>query len=409
MDTEQPIVRVPISNTIYQGDVLEVLRTFPDECIHCVVTSPPYWSLRDYGIEGQLGLEATPEEYVSKMVEIFREVRRVLRSDGTLWLNLGDSYASSGVAGPVSGNSTLQNGNGINPKHKNFAFGRAATPEGLKPKDLIGIPWRVALALQADGWWLRSDIIWSKPNPMPESVTDRPTKSHEYVFLMTKSARYFYDGEAIRESNVREWDETNIGVNNRINTGVMEGKVLGRDKNPHCGLAKALPNPNGRNKRTVWTIATQAYSEAHFATFPEKLVEPCILAGTSTEGVCEICGAQYQRVIKQPDFSQQPRRQNCKAEGEMKSKGNGYLTSAGQKWQEWRNENSNVTLGFQLSCTCNASTQPAIVLDPFFGSGTTGVVAKKLGRSYIGIELNPEYIKLAEKRLNYTQPALFAA
>ena len=268
---------------IKQGDAIEVLKTIPDQSINTCVTSPPYWGLRDYGIDGQVGIEETPEEYVAKMVEVFREVKRVLRNDGTLWLNLGDSYA--GNCSQASNNGRAGFGNPrerlVNRKGK-----------GLKPKDLVGIPWRVALALQADGWYLRSDIIWHKPNPIPESVKDRPTKAHEYIFLLSKSPRYYYDYEAIKEP------------------------VTSRQLRPT------------RNRRSVWTVPTRPFPEAHFATFPPELIEPCVLAG------CPIGG---------------------------------------------------------------------VVLDPFVGSGTTLLVATRHHRRSIGIELNPEYIKIAERRLKQIQ------
>jgi len=241
------------------GDCLEVMKTLPDSIAQTCITSPPYWGLRDYGVDSQLGLEKTPEEYVTKMVAVFREVRRVLKDDGTMWLNLGDSYNGSGGAGGDYSSGGLRDGQ---PK-----YGRKFTG-GLKPKDLIGIPWRVAFALQADGWWLRSDIIWSKPNPMPESVTDRPTKAHEYLFLMSKSAKYYYDADAIREPNIWKDDPRNDGERHET-TGKYKSAVSF--------------NSNGRNKRSVWTITTQPFPEAHFAVMPEKLVEPCVLAG-SREG-----------------------------------------------------------------------------------------------------------------------------
>lgn len=247
-------------------DVVEGLRSLPDEVVQCVVTSPPYWGLRDYGVGGQIGLEKTPEEYVQKLVEVFREVRRVLRKDGTLWLNLGDSYAGSGRGG---------NNPEYWPKHKMFGkegyadgiLGRpCSVPEGLKQKDLVGIPWHVAFALQAEGWYLRSDIIWAKPNPMPESVTDRPTKSHEYIFLLTKSPRYYYDAEAIKERGT-------------IPAGTLAAKGSGeREGNRRPPEYKEYDGT--RNKRSVWTITTKPYSEAHFATFPPELPELCIKAGT---------------------------------------------------------------------------------------------------------------------------------
>ena len=336
------------SGTLHQGEVLDILRTLPDESVNCCVTSPPYWGLRDYGTaewEGgdpecdhvervasttykaskekqqematkqfggqykdtcakcgairkdrQLGLERTPEEYVARMVEIFREVRRVLKPDGTLWLNLGDSYAMSSI--------------------------------GLKPKDLVGIPWRVAFALQADGWWLRQDIIWHKPNPMPESVTDRCTKSHEYVFLMSKSAKYYYDNEAIKELANYDGrkDEVMKGSDKYANgfvpnTSPQSIAVVAHERWPH----KDEEGNRLRNKRSVWTVSTKPFREAHFATFPRDLIRPMIQAG-------------------------------CPADG--------------------------------------------VVLDPFMGSGTTAIEAIYQGKRYIGIDLNSDYCAMAAKRID---------
>jgi len=300
-------------NHTYQGDSLEVLKTFPDEAVNCVVTSPPYWGLRDYGVDGQLGLEKTPEEYVEKMVTLFREIRRVLRKDGTLWLNLGDSYNAGRNGGHSGGQkqASLDRHKGIDKSGANV--------DGLKPKDLVGIPWRVAFALQADGWYLRQDIIWHKPNPMPESVTDRCTKSHEYIFLLSKSAKYFYDADAIKEKAVGErW-----GGNKPMNVNNSKDR-----ENIHNGLTRERNMEfETRNKRSVWTINTQTYKEAHFAVFPPKIPELCIKAGSK--------------------------------EGD-------------------------------------------VILDPFFGSGTTGWVAQRLGRQWIGIELNEDYIELASKRFKQT-------
>lgn len=268
---------------ILQGDCLERLRELPDESIQCCVTSPPYWGLRDYGVEDQLGLEKTPEEYVAKMVEVFREVRRVLRDDGTLWLNLGDSYAGGGNYRGVNPDTLSEKQGSNRASHGlNQKCGIVDLPPGLKPKDLVGIPWRVAFALQADGWYLRSDIIWHKPNPMPESVTDRPTKSHEYIFLMSKSARYYYDAKSIMESaaygeqhanKATSWG-TNRKHPNKAN--VADYAFTGDNHTCH----KSENGEFQRNKRTVWTVATSPYSEAHFATFPPDLIKPCILAGT---------------------------------------------------------------------------------------------------------------------------------
>ena len=274
--------------TLYGGDCRDVLRELPAESVHTVVTSPPYWGLRDYGVGGQLGLEPTPEAYVENMVAVFREVRRVLRADGTLWLNLGDSYASkpAGVDG-VSRSSGL---NGIGSANyqaslrRSVGTKRSTLVEGLPEKNLVGIPWRVAFALQADGWYLRSDIIWAKPNPMPESVTDRPTKAHEYLFLLSKSARYYYDADAVREENSPLTLERHAGRPVRT---YDDARTAGRHGHrPHEGTLNVNGDrhTHGRNLRSVWTIATEPYPGAHFATFPRKLVEPCVKAGCPTDG-----------------------------------------------------------------------------------------------------------------------------
>jgi DNA modification methylase len=244
-----------------------------DNCVQCVVTSPPYWGLRDYGQADQIGVELSPHLYVGALVAVFAEVWRVLRDDGTVWLNLGDSYANDTKWGGSSG------GKHAAALHGQTGIGRGKRNTGLKSKDLVGIPWRVAFALQAEGWYLRSDIIWHKPNPMPEAVTDRPTKSHEYLFLLTKSTRYAYDADAIREAHADNWHA-------RASTwrdGNAKQQQRGATYHPFTDAARPfsnLPNPLGRNKRTVWTIPTKPYAGAHFATMPEDLVEPCILAGS---------------------------------------------------------------------------------------------------------------------------------
>jgi len=253
--------------SVFQGDCLAVLKTLPDESVHCCVTSPPYWGLRDYGVAGQLGLEPTPEEYVARMVEVFREVRRVLRGDGTCWLNLGDSYnAYNGNAGPGSGISA---GAACDTQRPKLESGHGLRTKGLKPKDLVGIPWRTAFALQADGWYLRSDIIWSKPNPMPSSVKDRCTTSHEYIFMLARSKRYYFDSEAIAEPAAYA-GESRGGSTSRYeqNDAGMDSKVY-----------------DTRNKRSVWSVCPASYKAAHFATFPPKLIEPCILAGCPAGGL----------------------------------------------------------------------------------------------------------------------------
>jgi DNA modification methylase len=258
-----------VSHLLIKADARRI--PLADKSVQCVVTSPPYFGLRDYGVAGQLGLEPTPAEYVAGMVTVFREVRRVLRDDGTCWLNIGDSYTSGNRDGHgvVSSGKQISNGGTVGEQSAK----RSPTPDGLKPKDLIGIPWMVAFALRDDGWYLRSDIIWSKKNPMPESVTDRPTKSHEYLFLLTKSARYHYDAEAIREHQVGPIQSRAIG--NRGEAGV----------NHHGQSGRVVTDTGSRNKRSVWEIATTPFPGAHFATMPPKLVEPCILAGCPVGGV----------------------------------------------------------------------------------------------------------------------------
>ena len=362
-----------ICNNILQGNVNDKLKEIESDSIQCVVTSPPYWGLRDYGTaewiggdsncshsvakinplkvggftgdrlrkeggtenekylkyknrcsdcgairqDNQLGIEATPEEYVENMVDVFREIKRVLKDDGTVWLNLGDSYNNYRPGGTSQPKQTLTNNNGSVVSYSGKRNNKSIT---LKEKDLVGIPWRVAFALQSDGWWLRQDIIWHKPNPMPESVTDRCTKSHEYIFLLSKSSKYFYDNDAIAEQSLE------YGKDKRSDLGNIryDGKRT-LDKSGKNGQDSFVTINQTRNKRSVWTINTQPYKEAHFAVFPEELPTLCIKAGSK--------------------------------EGD-------------------------------------------VVLDPFFGSGTTGWVAQRLGRRWIGIELNAEYIKIAEKRFN---------
>lgn len=265
-----------VSVVVLQGDCRAILPNLSAESVQCVVTSPPYWGLRDYGGNAdQIGLERTSAEYVESLVEVFREVRRVLKPDGVLWLNLGDCWnAYNGGAGP---SSSISAGTQTRERPR-LESGFGLRDKSLKPKDLIGIPWRVALALQADGWWLRSDIIWSKPNPMPESVSDRPTKSHEYLFLLTKSDRYFYDAESIREpfqTNERENYPARAKVTGRGNQSAAAARGNDRDKSGGYPPAGA-----GRNKRSVWSVPVKAYKGAHFATYPADLIKPCILAGS---------------------------------------------------------------------------------------------------------------------------------
>ena len=350
MTLDRPTDRPTEVDFILQGDCLETLKTLPDKSVNCSVTSPPYFGLRDYGVDGQIGLEETPEEYIERLVDVFREVKRVLRDDGTLWLNIGDSYNSQppGNKKPSGFSQTRPSRLSGNGDQETVKTGRHLI-KGIKQKDLIGIPWMLAFALRADGWYLRQDIIWHKPNPMPESVKDRCTKSHEYIFMLSKSQQYYFDSDAIQEEAVSVINENSnlrfggkkYGDNNDKHFQTYSGNTYKpRTKNV---MAKGL-TPNGmhlrreegeqdvqytvRNKRDVWTIPVQPTKEAHFATFPEKLVEPCILAGCPVGGV---------------------------------------------------------------------------VLDPFFGSGTTGRVAISTNRHYIGCELNPEYIEICNRRTNNVQ------
>lgn len=319
---------------IYSGDALAVLRQLNSESVQCCVTSPPYFQLRDYGVDGQIGLEDTPEEFIAKLVEVFHEVKRVLKPDGTLWVNIADSYAGSGKGRNTDGRHSDAGGkNSKQSTNTGAVMGRlkkTVTSEDAKPKDLLGIPWMLAFALRADGWYLRSDILWKKTNPIPESVKDRPTRCHEYIFLLSKSRTYYYDYEAVMEDavgynkgNAKSFRGGGAYTNNRSfdNSAVVERETHGNVKN----------KTGKRNLRDVWSVATQGTKEAHFATFPEKLIEPCILAGTKAGDV---------------------------------------------------------------------------VLDPFAGSGTTGIVAHRYGREFIGIELNEEYAELARRRISDVQMRL---
>lgn len=377
---------------IKQGDWIEVLRSLPDESVQCVVTSPPYWGLRDYGVSGQLGLERTPEEYVAKMVEGFREVRRVLRSDGTLWLNLGDSYNAH------PGQRTVHDKAGYKQSTNRGSCEAASrnTPD-MKAKDLVGIPWMLAFALRADGWWLRQDIIWAKPNPMPESVTDRCTKSHEYIFLLTKSERYYYDAEAIKEDAVADHPSGN-GFK-------RDARLSYLDDNGPRGNDEQWTDVGGkRNKRSVWEVATSPFPEAHFATFPPKLVGPCILAGTSERGCCAKCGAPWERIVERYDTGQRQKMADGWDTGEG---GHGTIHRNGREQGEPDQPVMAAhTLGWQPTCECGADTVPCTVLDPFSGAGTTGLVATRFHRNYLGIELNSEYVAMAQRRIQADAPLL---
>ena len=565
-------------NKIHNEDCLATMARMDDNSIDCCITSPPYWKLRDYGVEGQLGLESTPEKYVQKMVQIFAEIRRVLKKDGTLFLNIGDSYFGSGGAhkenhanpglsksferggvphevlcgtfdkepedyqdhGCLCGNlcgvcrevyqsrrfhndgllvsmliaslslpnpvhkeslndhfptldfSLLENhitnairgqGHFLNPSDELFdAFQGSMSPESfelllaeclrrhdfslcllcgrssisggqeflhrsgcicdkdrtlsfsghhnsgsnhnvypypnitipyhnvnLKPKDLVGIPWRVAFALQADGWYLRSDIIWSKPNPMPESVTDRPTKAHEYIFLMSKNAKYYYDADAIREEHSQASQERMrypvLAKGGKCESAQGDKFIASQlsSQTRADGTPKMQYNPSGRNKRTVWHVATQPYSEAHFATYPEKLIEPCVLAGCPKE-VCSKCGKPVERVVEKVQIE----RNDVYAGSKFAKKEENYSHKRLQKMvvagraAGLPHDNPMIpskTIGFVPSYSCGADTIPGVIYDPFGGAGTTALVALRAERNFILSEINAEYVKIAENRL----------
>lgn len=450
--------------TLHCGDVLAELGTVADRSWHCVVTSPPYWGLRDYGIAGSvwggdpgcehewvthekpscgvreptpgtlgkmseaskqhksdsrpplkslfcskcgawrgcLGLEPTVELYVEHMVMVFREVHRVLRDDGTLWLNIGDSYAGSGK--------------GIGGSHGKVVFTDDDivktdwSKTGLKPTDMCMVPARLALALQADGWFLRSDIIWEKKNPMPESVRSRPSKSHEYIYLLAKSQRYFFDAEAIRERGVTTRPELlefgprpDIGgtthMPDRRRTKRPDGWAshagghgsIHRDGREHGAEAMI---PFGRNCRSVWSMATKPYRDAHFATFPPELPERCIKAGTSEHGVCAVCGKPWVRRVARTFVPQADVRDQKKlAKGSNKG-----LDESSRLGDVPRGSTSVATTGWAPSCSCGAAVVPAIVGDPFGGTCTTAREANKLGRRAVCIEINEKYCRLAMRR-----------
>jgi len=470
--------------TIYQGDCLESLRTMESGSVHCVITYPPYYGLRDYGtaqweggdpecdhvnekqrnrnlgkdvsearqgrtadesrlrdgvskidmichkcgarrIDQQLGLESTPEEYIDKMVTIFREIRRVLRDDGTVWLNMGDSYwggkGQSGQGSPEY--QAARRDVSINKPHHHIGGPKQTRPSDgkhhtLKSKDLCGIPWRLALALQADGWWLRQDIVWAKPNPMPESCEDRCTKASEYLFLLAKKPRYYFDNEAIKEqANLATQRDRPVNATRAIGNTSNGDRRINYEKDRHVVEA--------RNKRSVWTIPTQPFPGefckscktffeqgfknmkrteddkpicpicgafdqwlSHYATFPLKLVEPCILAGTSEVGCCPQCGKPWERVVEKETYETRPIPKNIRQDELGKIHGD-----------PGRHCTNSKTIGWSLSCECGGEPAPCVVLDPFMGSGTTAMAAIKHGRRCVGIELNEDYAEMTRQRI----------
>jgi DNA modification methylase len=372
---------------IIVGDVRTSLARIETGTIQTCITSPPYWGLRDYGNDGQIGLEQSPEEYVAQMVKVFREVKRVLRDDGTLWLNIGDSYSSFRDSKVIP--DSLRTGDGTKVDIANNRNPTILKASGIKHKDLVGIPWMVAFALRADGWYLRQDIIWAKPNPMPESVSDRCTKSHEYLFLLTKSPKYYYDNEAIKELAVTPIDTKSA----------QSFKAVGGKARQNYGTNEDNWVTDGmRNKRDVWTITTKPFKGAHFAVMPEALVEPCLLAGTSAGGHCVKCGTGYIRSFEKGEIKERKSREN--RIGVIPGR------DSATRMQSVDMEAIPKTLtGWEKQCECGTDeTRPALVLDPFTGSGTVGVVALNHGRDFVGTELNPEYAIIAENRISDSNP-----
>ena len=444
------------STCLHQGDALAVLKTLPSESVHCCVTSNPYFGLRSYGVPpsvwggdpacehewgegivdparrgdptsqksnleggkatqiqvynggsqsafcskcnawlGCLGLEPTYQLHIQNLLAIFREVRRVLRNDGTLWLNVGDSYAGSTQGG---GDQSKRFGGGSERLTEQVLTQSAVRiPDcGIKAKNLMLMPHRLAIALQEDGWFVRSDIVWHKPNCKPESAKDRPTLAHEYLFLLSKSSRYYYDIDAIREVTGKEADPEFYEAEKARLNGWTGADATGNMARQPTGPGKGHKNynhPNGRNKRSVWTVNTRGYPGAHFATFPPKLIEPCILAGTSERGCCEKCGAPWQRIVLRQRFD---RSKDRIYPGSLGRNPTGKVPGSNTRGCPQPNIE---TVGWKPTCRCSAGVIPCTVLDPFCGSGTTGEVSKHFGRSFIGIELNESYCELARERI----------
>ena len=412
------------------GDCREVLKTLPDKHFQTCITSPPYYGLRDYGtaswvggsencshigdtlgnnrnfideggrgsnkaslstgdcikcgakrVDSQIGLEETPEQFVESLVNVFREVKRVLKDDGTLWLNLGDSYSSGGRT-----TTTNQSVRG----DKDYGVTRPPPVEGIKPKDLFGIPWRVAFALQADGWYLRQDIIWHKPNPMPESVQDRCTKSHEYIFLLSKSPHYYFDNVAIKEETITFDNSNRDRDTTKLNNTPGRTKMAGLKTNQY----------ETRNKRSVWTVNTKPYKEAHFAVFPTDLIEPCVLAGSSAK-ICSGCGKSYRREMVTTDVPDRTVRDHMV--GVIPKRDKPSRMNSKDMLPLTKEDN-----GFVKQCKCDTDhTEQDRIIDPFGGSGTTALVADRHNRDATVIELNEEYIEIAKNRLEGDAP-LFA-
>ena len=385
----------------------------PDASVHCVVTSPPYWGLRNYGLAGGIGLEPTLAEYVDNLVAVGRELWRVLRDDGTLWLNLGDAYAGSGKGMNADG---TDGGSGAKQITNNGSIGVQRLSAALPAKNLLGLPWRVAFALQDDGWILRSAITWSKPNPMPESVRDRPTSASEMIFMFAKQGRYFYDADAIRRPyspatiqrvsqpsfNDQTGGPKDYGGNRSARRGLENLKERVDKQRGHSrthdgfndrwdAMTRAEQQSNGANARNVWEIATQGRPDAHFATFPDELPRRCILAGTSEHGVCSECGAPWARIVDVHYENPSNSTTNGPRSVERRHETAGF---------EKRLVRKTTTTGWRPTCDhYDAPRVPATVLDPFIGSGTTAAVAQSLGRRAIGVDMNEDYLGIASRRV----------
>ena len=363
---------------ILQGDCIDKLKTIADKTFYTCVTSPPYWGLRDYGEDDQLGLEETPQKYVANMVQVFREVKRVLRDDGTVWLNLGDSYSSGGRT--TTTNQTVRG-------DKDYGVTRPAVCKDIKPKDLVGIPWRVAFALQEDGWYLRQDIIWNKPNPMPESVKDRCTKSHEYIFLLSKSKNYYFDNESIKIKAINP---------NILYKSYKSGKNISEQKFNETKVGRnSILVGEKVQKRSVWTVTIKPYKESHFATYPPDLIEPCILAGCPDK-VCKSCGTPYEKI-----YDSKKIKRNELDPKDSRYRPNNY-EGAYKDINGKGDAGYNITnfVGYKQQCNCTTKeTEGGHVLDPFGGAGTTALVADRLGRNATLIELNKSYIDIINNRL----------
>ena len=371
---------------ILVGDARERLRDLPDNSMHCVITSPPYWRMRTYGQqEGMIGLEETFDAHIENLLAVFAEVWRVLRPEGTLWLNYGDGYADDGKWGGQTGGKQAYHGD---------QPGRQRVRTGLKPKDLIMMPARVALALQDAGWWLRSEIIWAKLNPLPESVKDRPSNAHEKIYLLSKQKTYFYDADAVRRPfrnktqgmNAYEIEALSLGDN-----GDDPDTSVPTDADDGC------VDTTGTSLRNIWAMSTAAFPDAHFGTFPTVLAETCMKAGTSAHGACAVCGTPFERVTDQGEYGR--RHQHHSRLGEGNSKRGGH-----KEFEAWE---PPVTVGWESPCQCEADRVPCTVLDPFSGAGTVGLVASRQGRSSVLIEIDPKYAELSHDRL-YEDSPMFA-